>query len=662
VTAYNLLATIQSTAPSGQPVNFRYPNRTGGQIVGTAVSMRPLISGGTAPFAFSVLSGALPTGLSLATDGLISGTLTAIGDYIAIIQVQDNLGVQFPSSFSFSVSSGYHPERYTPTPGARGTAYSYQLIYADAANNTTGFTFSVIAGSMPSGLSLSSAGLISGTPGIGSIGTTYVTVRGAKSGINLDVEIKIRIVAPMTLGVTLPSGIANQSLAGTITVTNGIEPFRTEVTSNALPAGVSLSNSHKSKIKITGTPTAFTPSTGWSNPVVTVTDAIGQVATIAVPFQVNQGVRAAPRGSFIVTDSDGSPTDASFLNVFLADGSDGDFVCNGSNTLPGTSLSGGINRALGDLYLNSLTSVAGGTLNMDGYDLYILTNWDTSAAPAGAVICKGGNASLLTAGARARFGTAGGAGTAGVTGVSSAGQSANSIDTSAGGFGGGFNGGGVLVGKGGAGSSGASGNGGAGGAITNSITEPSPIFAPLLYFFPSAAGTCSMDAIQAGTGGGGGSAGSGNGVAAGGNSGAGGGGAGRGKICVKNIITSVSTPAGVIDFSGGDGSPGVNGGGTGRGGGGGGSGGGGGVPRLYYGFITGPAVADFIYADGGDGANGGNAGGGAGTAGVGGKGGKGGLVQVTNLLTGVTTIATASQPTDPTTQTASLGTTCRGSI
>ena len=49
-------------------------------------------SGGTGPYTFSLLSGALPAGLTLSSAGVISGTPTAGGTAVFTVQALDSLG------------------------------------------------------------------------------------------------------------------------------------------------------------------------------------------------------------------------------------------------------------------------------------------------------------------------------------------------------------------------------------------------------------------------------------------------------------------------------------------------------------------------------------------------------------------------------------------
>src|SRR3546814_13669416 len=57
--------------------------------VGTAYAQTLSASGGTAPYTFSVTAGSLPAGLSLASDGTLSGTPTASGASAFTVEARD---------------------------------------------------------------------------------------------------------------------------------------------------------------------------------------------------------------------------------------------------------------------------------------------------------------------------------------------------------------------------------------------------------------------------------------------------------------------------------------------------------------------------------------------------------------------------------------------
>jgi hypothetical protein len=55
-------------------------------------------SGGTAPYAFTLVSGSLPPGLSMAGDGSVSGTPTALGSYTVTVRATDAYNCQSSAS------------------------------------------------------------------------------------------------------------------------------------------------------------------------------------------------------------------------------------------------------------------------------------------------------------------------------------------------------------------------------------------------------------------------------------------------------------------------------------------------------------------------------------------------------------------------------------
>ena len=71
--------------------------------VNAAYSQQITATGGTAPYTYEVTSGSLPAGLSLATDGLVTGSATTIGIYNFYVTATDSLGETHFSLFQFTV-------------------------------------------------------------------------------------------------------------------------------------------------------------------------------------------------------------------------------------------------------------------------------------------------------------------------------------------------------------------------------------------------------------------------------------------------------------------------------------------------------------------------------------------------------------------------------
>jgi len=136
--------------------------------------------GASGPFTWTILSGSLPSGLSLSSSNTASVTITGIpktvGTSNVTIQVTNGSGTPISQSFTITVNPPPALTITTPStiaPGTVGQSYSYVL---QAAYGTPPYTWSLVSGSLPPGLTLSSDGLIRGTPTTVTTSTFYVQV------------------------------------------------------------------------------------------------------------------------------------------------------------------------------------------------------------------------------------------------------------------------------------------------------------------------------------------------------------------------------------------------------------------------------------------------------------------------------------------------------
>jgi len=178
----------------------------------------PLPAGTT--YVWSVVAGTLPPGLTLQPAiGRISGTPTIHGTFTFIIQVTHTTPPPVDSPFPFQ--QGFYlvvaPPHITflafSLPEAKeGSAYTGQI---PVSGGTPPYTWSIVAGALPSGLRLDPAtGIISGTPARGTPGTYSFTIKvtdssfpalSAKQGVSLIVK-KGFYEAIITIGSTLAAG------------------------------------------------------------------------------------------------------------------------------------------------------------------------------------------------------------------------------------------------------------------------------------------------------------------------------------------------------------------------------------------------------------------------------------------------------------------------
>jgi large repetitive protein len=110
---------------------------------------------------YSIQSGSLPTGLSLSSSGVISGTPTSSTDVVFTIRATDVSGSFSDRQFAMPNSNPIWTTSEGSITGAFvGSAYSFQLVAQDDSGNNP--SYSLISGSITPGISLSSSGLISG--------------------------------------------------------------------------------------------------------------------------------------------------------------------------------------------------------------------------------------------------------------------------------------------------------------------------------------------------------------------------------------------------------------------------------------------------------------------------------------------------------------------
>ena len=126
-------------------------------------SYQLLVSGGVGPFTWIHTTGNWPAGLSLSSTGLISGTPTALGGPATLtIKATDSLRASSTVSVNITIVSG--PAITTGSTLNAGEVSAYYTNTLAATGGVLPYTWTKTTGTLPPGLSLSSAGVISGTP------------------------------------------------------------------------------------------------------------------------------------------------------------------------------------------------------------------------------------------------------------------------------------------------------------------------------------------------------------------------------------------------------------------------------------------------------------------------------------------------------------------
>ncbi|MCL1798053.1 MAG: putative Ig domain-containing protein [Eggerthellaceae bacterium] len=222
-----------------------------GATVGKAYSQKLTASGDT-PITWTLSSGSLPKGLSLASNGTISGTPSAVGSSTFTVKAKNSVG-EVTKQFTIKVDALKPTITTTSLADATvGKTYSQKL----AASGTAPITWTLSSGALPKGLKIATDGTISGTPTV--VGSSTFTVKAANSAGNVTKSLTIKVVAakPAITTTSLTGGTIAKAYSQKLAAT-GTAPITWEVSAGALPKGLKLATDGT----ISGTPTALGTST-----------------------------------------------------------------------------------------------------------------------------------------------------------------------------------------------------------------------------------------------------------------------------------------------------------------------------------------------------------------------------------------------------------------
>jgi hypothetical protein len=210
--------------------------------VNTAYTTKLAVSGGTGPYTFTLASGALPSGLTLAADGTVSGTATTPGSYPVSLRVTDSTGGTAVVAITFIVKATVPVSIVTTAlpSGSPGTMYEYTIV---ATGGQAPYTFALAPEStLPTGLSLSTAGVLSGAVASNRTESFVVVVTDAAGATSRrTLTLIVGAGGPRLPNATLPAGTVGTAYDLTLAPAGGTAPYMFSIVSGAVP-GVTLSS------------------------------------------------------------------------------------------------------------------------------------------------------------------------------------------------------------------------------------------------------------------------------------------------------------------------------------------------------------------------------------------------------------------------------------
>ncbi len=293
---YTATNTAGTSAPATVSVTVGNPTITvtaSGPMsaqVGAGYSQTFSWNGGTAPYSGFTVTG-LPAGLGISgttTNSVtISGTVSAAGSFSIVATATDSsTGTgPFTTGQGFTLTAGAPTLSMTPAPGSLPMNYGVATtINLASSGGTAPYSYALVSGSLPLGVSFSSSGVLSGTPTVP--GNYNISVRttdsstGAGAPFSLQQNYTIVVGLP-TISIdppSLPNGSAGVAYNAQLSSSGGVAPYSYSLLSGALPVGMSFNSAGA----LTGVP----HSDGNFSITVGSTDANSQTASRAYTFTI----------------------------------------------------------------------------------------------------------------------------------------------------------------------------------------------------------------------------------------------------------------------------------------------------------------------------------------------------------------------------------------
>ena len=232
----NIIDTTEIVEIKIQPILLPYA------VIGSLYSVNLVATGGVAPYDFEITIGTLPVGIILDINGTLSGIATVGGTAYFTVTATDangNIGTQnYVLTASLSTISISLPS----VSATKNLSYSNQLV---AVGGKAPYTFSRIGGSLPTGLTVSTGGLISGI--VQGNGSYSFFIQAVDSIGSLSVQqFSITVITPVLglIPATMPSATVSQSwyqwilTTGTPTGTLNYEIINTLTFTSEFPPGI----------------------------------------------------------------------------------------------------------------------------------------------------------------------------------------------------------------------------------------------------------------------------------------------------------------------------------------------------------------------------------------------------------------------------------------
>ncbi|MBW0370301.1 IPT/TIG domain-containing protein (plasmid) [Ensifer adhaerens] len=271
-----------------------------GATTGLAYSQSFGASGGTGPYTYSV-TGTLPTGLSLSSAGVLSGTPTAGGTFTFTVSATDSATGTGPftaaQNYSLTIAAPTIAVAPSALPNAAfGAAYSQTVT---ASGGIAPYSYSVTSGTLPQGLNLSAAGVLSGTPT--EVGTFNITISATDAATGTGPFSGAQSYA-LVVDQVLP--IAN-AVTATVAANSTANGITLAITGGAADSVAIANPAAHGTATASGTNITYTPAGGYSGTdsfTYTATNVAGTSSAATVTIAVTAPTLVLSPGTGALAD------------------------------------------------------------------------------------------------------------------------------------------------------------------------------------------------------------------------------------------------------------------------------------------------------------------------------------------------------------------------
>jgi len=248
--------------------------------VGALYSTQFAAANGAGGYSWAVDSGSnLPPGLSLnAGSGLLTGAPSQAGTFSFAMRVHDVAGASQSKQFQLTVSGSLQfVTGPALNPGTVGVPVSASIT---ASGGVAPLTYSLVGANLPTGVTFSPQGSLTGAPTQVFDGSFVVRVTDSGTPVRTaERTFTWRVANPLTVQTeSMPDAVVGEPYSFSYQVQGGVSPYSFLVTEGRVPSGLVVGSS--------GTVTGSAVATGEWGFTIRVTDVDGRTATRSFPIRV----------------------------------------------------------------------------------------------------------------------------------------------------------------------------------------------------------------------------------------------------------------------------------------------------------------------------------------------------------------------------------------